>query len=76
MDKFEGCLGWLSLLFMVLVLLVKGFLWVLLSVDVEDVGVRLGDWLEVFWDEGEVVLFLEFLFFLEDLLGFLFWDSY
>lgn len=36
-------------------------------VDVEDVGVRTGDWLES-RDEGDAVPSLESLFFLEDLL--------
>lgn len=43
----------------------------LFKVDVELDGVRFGDWL-VFLEFGEVVLFFEFLFFLEDLFEFLF----
>lgn len=45
-------------------------------VDVEDVGVRTGDWFEASRDEGEAVPSFESLFFLEDLLGSLPRDSY
>jgi|SRR5687767_2918930 hypothetical protein len=75
-DKFEGCPGWPSSPLMAPALPVKGFPRASLSVDVEDVGVRLGDWLEASRDEGEAVPSLESLFFLEDLLGSLPRDSY
>lgn len=54
----------------------KGFPRASLSVDVEDVGVRFGDWFEASRDEGEAVPSLESLFFLEDLLDSLPRESY
>ena len=40
-----------------------------LSVEVDEVGVRTGDWLAESRDEGDDVPSLESLFFLEDLLA-------
>lgn len=47
----------------------RGLLRLSLSVDVEDEGVRTGDWLEVSREDGDAVPSLESLFFLEVLLG-------
>ena len=52
-----------------------GLVRVSFSVEVDEVGVRFGDWLASL-DEGEAVPSLESLFFFEDLLGSLPRESY
>ncbi len=47
----------------------SGLLRMSLSVEVDEVGVRTGDWLAESRDEGDDVPSLESLFFLEDLLA-------
>lgn len=72
-DRFDGWLGWPCS--PLLALPERGLPRASLSVDVEEVGVKFGDWLAS-RDEGDAVPSLDSLFFLEDLLGSLPRESY